>query len=642
MTFNSLAKANWRDWSTDGVPSSGVHKPPKADLRAWGLDIESVVAKIVTPYHFGAKGDGITDDSAAVSNAIAYALANDRGLYVPAGNYLLNSLVSATLGTSQDFVVWGEGRKSRFLVNNTTGGFKFTCGARSHIEVSFLAIEPAKTGGSGSGWGLFIEGPYGSASDKVMAWVHHVNMVPQNQNTSEGWYDSAALKVQGCKRPKIERVIYTTGELVPATAKANALMNLSGSYQTFVSECQFKARAVYGFRQDQTGYGNEGFHILNCIFSRADYGLHYQDTARSPDIRIIDSHFNSMIENLHIDGLKFGEIRGNLFYQNLDEITYTYTQSGTTVSVTANQDHLFLNGDNFTVDSTTGGLAATAYTNLTKTGAATFTFTAGDSATRSGTLDIKTESTRRFSDIALLNADGIIISDNNYQVTKATTRRHVNADKASSIAASPVIEDITIKNDMPMAKSIVAAYYFGNGANNCQVSWRKPTAQGSYAGGMIEAHSGASGIDAAPADAELYRSATPISSDGGTKILMTYALPARWLSGDRGIAAEFWGVTANNANAKTVRFNFGTQIASYSLTTGVAGVWHARLTVLRSGASTQRWKLEFTDNDGSGQPKITEGTLTESESAAINVRATTNAATALNDLTQNGMVVKFI
>ncbi len=642
MTFNSLAKANWRDWSTDGVPSSGIHKPAKSDLRGWGLDVESIIARMVTPYHFGAIGDGVTDDSTAVSNAIAYALSTDRGLYVPAGNYKINTLVSATLGTSQDFVMWGEGRKSRFLVTNTTGGFKFTCGARSHIEVKYLAIEPAVTGGAGSGWGLFIEGPYGSASDKVMAWVHHVNMVPQNQNTSDGWYDSAALKVQGCKRPKIERVIYTTGELAPATAKANALMNLSGSYQTFVSECQFKARAVYGFRQDQTGYGNEGFHILNCIFSRADYGLHYQDTARSPDIRIVDSHFNSMIENLHIDGLKYGEIRGNLFYQNLDEIEYTYTQSGTTVSAVANQDHLFLTGDNFTIDTTTGGLASTAYTNLTKTGAATFTFTAGDSATRSGTFTIKTESTRRFSDIALLNADGIIISNNNYQVTKATQRRHVNANKTASIAASPILEDIIIRDDMMMGKSSLAAYYFGNGANNAEVRWRKPTAQGSYTGGMIEAHSGASGIDAAPSDAELYRSGTPISSDGGTKILMTYALPARWLSGSRGIRAEFWGSTVNNAGAKTIRFNFGTQVASFSLATGQAGNWRAVLTVIRTGASTQRWVLEFNESGAANMPNVSQGTLTESESADINIRATTNASTALNDLTQNGMVVSFI
>ena len=92
-----------------------------------------------------------------------------------------------------------------------------------------------------------------------------------------------------------------------------------------------------------------------------------------------------------------------------------------------------------------------------------------------------------------------------------------------------------------------------------------------------------------------------------------------------------------------LRDDSGAVLAEWVLTVAViVTLCMVGLTVLRSGASTQRWKLEFTDNDGSGQPKITEGTLTESESAAINVRATTNAATALNDLTQNGMVVKFI
>lgn len=43
-----LAETIWRDFETDGVPSSGTHKPRKVKLREWGTYVESFVAAIGT------------------------------------------------------------------------------------------------------------------------------------------------------------------------------------------------------------------------------------------------------------------------------------------------------------------------------------------------------------------------------------------------------------------------------------------------------------------------------------------------------------------------------------------------------------------------------------------------------------------
>lgn len=43
MSFTKLFAEIWRDFVTDGVPSSGVHDIVKSDMRAWGAEVEAQV-----------------------------------------------------------------------------------------------------------------------------------------------------------------------------------------------------------------------------------------------------------------------------------------------------------------------------------------------------------------------------------------------------------------------------------------------------------------------------------------------------------------------------------------------------------------------------------------------------------------------
>lgn len=598
---------------------------------------------VLNPFMFGALGDGTTDDATAMSRAINMALFFNAGLFIPPGAFRLASQVVAAPGATQNFALWGEGRTSRILVANSTGGLRFNLGSRPHVKVSKLSIEPAVTGGGGSGTGLWLEGPYSGGSDKVMAWIDDVGFVPADQNNSDGWFHVSALRVEGCKRPRIENVVYIPGALVPAGSKATALLDTSGSYQVSVDNCRFSARALYAHKHAQAGQGNEGFYVRNSILTGGDYGVFYQDTALSPGGVITGNHINSMLENIHLDGLKFGEVSGNLLYCNLDEIKYTYTQSGSTVTVTADQDHFFITGDNFTIDSATGGLATGAIGGtITVTDASHFTFTAGDSATRSGTLVIGTTSSRRFTDIRMPNCSGMIIERNTYQTNKATNRRHVTFSTSGSASGAPILRDNRVSKDLLLSTSLLTAYFIGNGAEGTLIEWDKVPAQGSYAAGMLDVNASAvtAGCGGRPSDPLLYSDTVPVSSAGIVKALMSYDVPPLWLNGQRGVRCEMFGETANNANVKTIRFDVGAvQVASVSLATGVAGVWSAVLTVRRSGPSTQRWRLEC---DNNGAVTVQQGTTTHNEATAMTVRATTNVATGTGDLTQNSMTVEFV
>src|SRR4051812_24990431 len=44
MTAKTAAEI-WRDYETEGVPSSGAHKPIKADIREWGAAAETGARK---------------------------------------------------------------------------------------------------------------------------------------------------------------------------------------------------------------------------------------------------------------------------------------------------------------------------------------------------------------------------------------------------------------------------------------------------------------------------------------------------------------------------------------------------------------------------------------------------------------------
>ena len=68
----------------------------------------------VSVKNFGAKGDGVTDDTAAIQAATNYAVANNVPLYAPKGVYLLSSTVNLT-GLS---TLFGDGKSMTSFVSN--------------------------------------------------------------------------------------------------------------------------------------------------------------------------------------------------------------------------------------------------------------------------------------------------------------------------------------------------------------------------------------------------------------------------------------------------------------------------------------------------------------------------------------------
>lgn len=128
----------------------------------------------------------------------------------------------------------------------------------------------------------------------------------------------------------------------------------------------------------------------------------------------------------------------------------------------------------------------------------------------------------------------------------------------------------------------------------------------------------------------------------GEDDLMSYSLPASTLSANgMGVRVTSWGITANNANTKTVKMYFGTAVMTQALTASIAGSWHIQGVSFRTGAATQ--DNSYALNQGATDIAHAEFVATTvDETAAIAIKCTGESSSATDDIIQEGQLVELI
>jgi len=129
----------------------------------------------------------------------------------------------------------------------------------------------------------------------------------------------------------------------------------------------------------------------------------------------------------------------------------------------------------------------------------------------------------------------------------------------------------------------------------------------------------------------------------GEDDLCTVTLPASMMiNASSGIRITAWGTGANNANAKTLKLYFGTQIIlTTALTINQVDTWRATATVWRTGASAQDWESMLVQAGTASLVDVENGTATQTETATISIKCTGDATTN-NDIVQEGLVVELL
>lgn len=117
------------------------------------VDLQSLQAsKVITPQMFGAKGDGTTDDTNALSKAIAYARNNALTLHIPAGTYLTN-LIDLSEGMLH---IEGEGSDKTTILSKTKGQHIFRLNHLTDIYLTGLKLDDDESATSGMGCCIYM------------------------------------------------------------------------------------------------------------------------------------------------------------------------------------------------------------------------------------------------------------------------------------------------------------------------------------------------------------------------------------------------------------------------------------------------------------------------------------------------------
>ena len=140
------------------------------------------------------------------------------------------------------------------------------------------------------------------------------------------------------------------------------------------------------------------------------------------------------------------------------------------------------------------------------------------------------------------------------------------------------------------------------------------------------------------------QSGTAVGNVGtGEDNLGQYALPPSSMvaTGDT-LKVSAWGTTANNANAKTLKFYFGSSLVlSSALTTGQAGTWGLEAEIVRTGPNAQRCYARLIQGGGTVLTNVSYVAASQSESLEI-VAKITGEGTSNHDILQLGMLVSFL
>jgi len=142
-------------------------------------------------------------------------------------------------------------------------------------------------------------------------------------------------------------------------------------------------------------------------------------------------------------------------------------------------------------------------------------------------------------------------------------------------------------------------------------------------------------------------------TSSGASNLISYTLPANSLNQtNRCLRIKGWGTALNNANAKTVALDFGSQtIISKILTPSIANTtWSFQATVCRSGSNTQDIYAEAWNPMGTTVSSVDANTVlyqaartagTQTDTANITIKGKTTTATT-TDVTMDGLTVEFM
>jgi hypothetical protein len=157
---------------------------------------------VVSVKDFGAVGDNVADDTAALNAALAFCNTNSRTLFIPGGNYKITSNITVPVApnTGRSFGIIGEGKHYEQSVLRFTGA-SVTTGLTLQSTVGIYQYR-----GLFSGFMLHFSG--GATGGMTISYAHHpeINSISV-VNTRLGGSGSPGLTLDNCNAPRVSNCL---------------------------------------------------------------------------------------------------------------------------------------------------------------------------------------------------------------------------------------------------------------------------------------------------------------------------------------------------------------------------------------------------------------------------------------------------
>jgi hypothetical protein len=295
----------------DGSTAAGFQVGARVEMR---VNAATLSRDSISVREFGAVGDGVTDDSAAIQAALDAAiasLASQRSvtLYIPDGSYVLASAVTGNILVQEKTlnIVGGGVDSCCLIVTNTTGGILIDADNNKtavHLRNVWFACEiPA----AGTGF-RYRQTRQTGPSGRRMFTAEHVTFRP-TVRLSANYFD-ICLHVEGFYRPLLNSVVCWLGQTM--TAYATAICKMDSCYAMNIENSYFVGNAITGI--SSVGGAEEGGWIFKSIVNGSRIGINLTRTAREPNFSLTSNHINTREAGVYVNGIKFLEAIDNLIY----------------------------------------------------------------------------------------------------------------------------------------------------------------------------------------------------------------------------------------------------------------------------------------------------------------------------------------
>ena len=345
-------------------------------------NVEAKLQEAVSVKDFGAVGDGITDDTAAIQAAANTTLP----IFVPAGTYILSAAITFT-GVA---AVRGEGIGRSNLQWSTTNGFEVTgvLGNNNPVILSGLSF---LTSGDALGKAVVVNNSAQSASGviqnrtSVRLIVRDVAALGTGAVNLTGW--ESGLFCTDVLHATIDGFHFTGNHSVGSASVLDSLYAIYFDGTGSPVELVITNSWAFHVREAMHIEECEGVFISQCNFVNVNYGVLFTAAGKEPQLNLVDNHINANIMCVFATELAQGVISNNLLYARDTALVNVLGVRLENCIFTQVCNNTFVNTSSFNYDTIvfiTDGAGCIAKDNVFKSATTAIWLQAGTSGVRVG------------------------------------------------------------------------------------------------------------------------------------------------------------------------------------------------------------------------------------------------------------------